>query len=272
MRGGFLFLIGDFRLYIRYMEVFMTYDNFISQFEILDNPSKKKGFHRHHIVPQSEQTIKDDRCVYLLPSQHLWAHILYDREHGTRTATRLKNSSHINNPACYEDCIPFDETITGFSGHHHSDETKQIISEKVSEAQKGHNVSEEAREKIRQFHLGKSLPEETKQKLSNTLKGRKFSEEHKKKISEATKGRVLSEETKKKISDAKKGKESHPGVKNHPNMSKKVIQLSKDGEFIKEFPSMKEAEREIGLDARHISDCCRGKQKTAGKSIWRYAS
>ena len=58
---------------------------------------------------------------------------------------------------------------------------------------------------------------------------------------------------------------------NHPNKSKTVSQYTKEGEFIAIYPSAQEAERQTGVDSRHISHCCIGKLKTAGGFIWRRA-
>lgn len=53
------------------------------------------------------------------------------------------------------------------------------------------------------------------------------------------------------------------------NMSKKVIQI-KDGNVVKEYGAMKDAERELGICASNISACCRGKAKTAGGYQWKF--
>lgn len=60
-------------------------------------------------------------------------------------------------------------------------------------------------------------------------------------------------------------------LKNHPKKSKPVIQYTLDGEFVKEWCSIREIERVLGYSHGNISSCCLGKQKTAYKSIWRYA-
>ena len=112
--------------------------------------------------------------------------------------------------------------------------------------------------------------EELKRKISEALSGEKspnfgkhFSEEHRKNISEAQTGeknsmfgKHHSEETRNKISQSK-------GVNG-------ILQFSKDGEFIAEYPSMKEAERQTGCNNSHICNCCKGKRKSAGGFIWRY--
>ena len=52
-------------------------------------------------------------------------------------------------------------------------------------------------------------------------------------------------------------------------LSKTVLQFSKSGEFIREWPSTMECERN-GFDHVAVGDCCRGKQKSAYGYIWRY--
>lgn len=54
--------------------------------------------------------------------------------------------------------------------------------------------------------------------------------------------------------------------------SKIVIQYSINGEFIKEWPSTMEVQRELGISNTKISKCCLNKPhyKTAGGFIWKY--
>lgn len=47
-----------------------------------------------------------------------------------------------------------------------------------------------------------------------------------------------------------------------------VIQFDKKKNFLKKWDSITEAK--ISLRVCHISDCCKGKRKSAGGSIWRY--
>ena len=66
---------------------------------------------------------------------------------------------------------------------------------RISEALKGHTVSEETKRKISESMKGKNkdkskpLSEEHKRKISEALKGKRFSEEHKRNVSEALKGK-----------------------------------------------------------------------------------
>lgn len=152
----------------------MTYNEFISQFQIYNNPTKKKGLHRHHIVPRSKQIETDNRCVYVTPAQHLWLHILYDQENGTHTACKLLGDSHIKKDDihCYEDCLKYNEIDA-------------LRRKELSKANKG--------EKNPRY--GTSLTEETRKKLSVSLKGKPT----------WNKGVPITEETRKKISGEKNG-------------------------------------------------------------------
>ena len=51
--------------------------------------------------------------------------------------------------------------------------------------------------------------------------------------------------------------------------SKPVLQFSKSGSFIREWPSAKECGRN-GFDFRNVSACCLGKRKTYKGYIWKY--
>ena len=50
-----------------------------------------------------------------------------------------------------------------------------------------------------------------------------------------------------------------------------VIQYTKDGKEIARYKSQKEAMEKTGIQSRHISCCCKGKRKTTGGYVWRYA-
>ena len=49
-----------------------------------------------------------------------------------------------------------------------------------------------------------------------------------------------------------------------------VLQFTKDGTFIAEYPTAKEARRQTGISDTTIGLVCKGKNKTAGGFIWRY--
>ena len=139
----------------------------------------------------------------------------------------------------------------GCKGYHHTEETKQ----KISDAKKGKKQSEEARKKLSEANKGKHLTEETKKKLSEANKGEKNSNY----------GKHHTDETKHKISKSLKG---IPNIK----LSKPVLQIDKNtNEIIKEFPSIMEINRQLGISVSHISECCKGKRHSAYGYIWKYA-
>ena len=53
-------------------------------------------------------------------------------------------------------------------------------------------------------------------------------------------------------------------------ISKSVLQMDKTNKIIAEFPSIKEAERQLGFRKSHISECCRGKKNTARGFKWAF--
>lgn len=90
----------------------------------------------------------------------------------------------------------------------------------------------------------------------------------------------FTEETKRKISEAKTGEKNHMFGKHHSEESKKkishskgvngIIQYSKDGKFIAEYPSIMEASRQTRCYNGHICECCKGERKSASGFIWKY--
>ena len=103
---------------------------------------------------------------------------------------------------------------------------------------KGYNISS--------YGSAHSHTEETKKLLSELQTGEKH----------PFYGKHLSEEHKKSISKSK-------GVNG-------IIQFSKEGKVIAEYPSEMEACRHTGCDNSNISKCCKGERKSTGGYIWRY--
>lgn len=55
-----------------------------------------------------------------------------------------------------------------------------------------------------------------------------------------------------------------------PKKYRAVVQYSKSGEYIAEYPSQKHASEATGVASRHISSCCTGKIKSAGGYVWKH--
>ena len=77
------------------------------------------------------------------------------------------------------------------------------------------------------------------------------------------KGKHLSEKTKKKMSKVKIG--------NHYSPTKPILQYTKEGEFIKEWTSGREASIVLRIPPGNITKCCQDKRKSAGGFVWKYS-
>ena len=85
--------------------------------------------------------------------------------------------------------------------------------------------------------------------------GHKKDDKCKELISKKLKGRVLSEEQKIHLSNY---------------FSIPLLQYSREGIFIREFKSAKEASIILNTSDRHISECCKFLRKTCKNFVWRY--
>ena len=59
-------------------------------------------------------------------------------------------------------------------------------------------------------------------------------------------------------------------LKNNSKVSKVILQYDKDGNLVKEWPSMNEITRELGYGTGNIYSCCRYRYKQAHGFVWRY--
>lgn len=60
------------------------------------------------------------------------------------------------------------------------------------------------------------------------------------------------------------------GAINGKKRSLPILQFTKDGELVKEWPSAREAERQLGIPHSNIYACLKGHYKSAGGFVWRY--
>lgn len=184
--------------------------------------------------------------------------------------------------------------------------------EKMREINTGKIMSQESKDKMSKSRKGKKKPlsEEGKANIRKGIRrfweenkgkvDRKKTEEHKRNIGIANKGKkkvitkewrenigksiregyasgtrktnkgkIVNEETKKKISNTLKKLQIEGKKKSN---AKPIVQLSKDGKYIKEWPSIVSAEKELKLSSIH--GCCSRKPhcKSIGGYKWMYAS
>jgi group I intron endonuclease len=125
--------------------------------------------------------------------------------------------------------------------------------------------------------------EETKQKMITKLTGRKQSKETIEKRIKKLKGRIASKEEKENKSKSKleyfknneftwgnKISESKKEKTNNEFLKKSVLQYDLKGNFIQEWPSIKEASIKLEINNGCISANLKGRQKRAGKYIFKY--
>ncbi len=127
--------------------------------------------------------------------------------------------------------------------------------------------------KCKHYKISTKIYEHLKLKQITLMKGNKYhlNKKH-------------TEETKRKIGIANK-KPKHPQTEEHKQKignnkirnkrigiarQKPIIQYDLDMNKIKEWPSAKIAATELNIDSGSITVCCKGRQKTAYKSIWKY--
>jgi hypothetical protein len=138
--------------------------------------------------------------------------------------------------------------------------------------QQGKKRTIEEIKKITIGNLGKKRSLETRNNISKAKKGKPIphlnnekerSLSHRKNLSLSLKGRtspnkglIFSEERKKSLSEG------------HNKEKRKIVQLTKSGEYIKTWFGINETEKQLKI--RHISECCGGKCKTAGGFKWVY--
>lgn len=116
-------------------------------------------------------------------------------------------------------------------------------------------VSEETRNKISESNTGKKMSNEARLNMSIERKARGLTEEQKKKLAISRIGRKWSEKSKE-------------NAKNRLGLS--VLQLDLQGNFIKEFKSIKDAERETGISSAAIVKYLKGKIKEPRQFKWKY--
>ena len=95
-------------------------------------------------------------------------------------------------------------------------------------------------------------------KHHKTRLGVPHTQETKDKLSRINKGKIISLETRQKMSKT---------AKNNTYNCKNVFMFDREGNFIKEFPSLSEAKRITGV--HNIGLCLSGKTRKAGGFIWR---
>jgi group I intron endonuclease len=153
---------------------------------------------------------------------------------------------------------------------------------KVAGSRLGAITTEETKKKLSDAYKKRIITYEDKIIMSERMKGNKHrigakhSDETKKEMSLSrvgnnwAKGAVRTQEFKDNLSKINKGKSPCylAYEKSSLARSKKVIQYTLSGEFIKEWDSANKAKIHLGI--KHVGCCCKGKRKTSGGYKWEY--
>jgi len=118
---------------------------------------------------------------------------------------------------------------------------------------------------------GRITSDDTKKKISESLKscGRIYepkTDEEKEHIRSIMTGRVSPMKNKHQSQDAK----DKISKNNARSMTREVIQMNKEGIFIKEWSSMTSASVNLNINISGICNCCKYKKKHAGGYKWEY--
>tara|TARA_R110001632_G_scaffold189416_1_gene309951 strand:+ start:162 stop:830 length:669 start_codon:yes stop_codon:yes gene_type:complete len=132
----------------------------------------------------------------------------------------------------------------------HTEEVKKIISDKT----KGHKKSKEWKRKLSLSHKGKKLTQETKDKLRIIGLNRTYPDNW---------GEIIKESHKTKNKDFYKNKK---WIK---SQQKVIYQFDLNGNFIREWDSLKSAALALGCNYVGISHCIHNHQKSAYGYVWR---
>lgn len=157
------------------------------------------------------------------------------------------------------------------------------IKAKISIANRGRKLSEDAKKRISESHkginspnYGKHLSEDVRRKLSDAQLGErsawygrshsKDSEEKMRKSQSGKKnymyGKCHTEESKEKIRQA--------ALRHKPHIPKRVVQYSADMKELNRFKSVTEAAESVDVSPKQISYVCKGWRRTSRGFIWRY--
>lgn len=151
----------------------------------------------------------------------------------------------------------------------------------------------ESRAKLSKSSIGKKMSEEARKKMSVAKKGKRISNTEnygkywrgrKRSLAEVqtrakmNTGKTRTDESKNRMSESrnewiKNNKDKVIANMKNATLSncKPIIQLSKAGEFIKEWPSIIDAANELNIHCTGIGVAARGENKTAKGFKWKYA-
>jgi hypothetical protein len=149
-----------------------------------------------------------------------------------------------------------------------TDETKQKLSDSIKEWNKTRVISDIQRSKASQLFKEFNKNEEFKQKRMSALRNSDKLKEYNNSRKGIPSGYKHTEHSKKLIAQSKIGKKI--AFEHYSKKCKPLLQLTLNGEFIKEWESAREVQRELKFNQGNVSKCLNGEYKQAYGFIWKY--
>jgi hypothetical protein len=209
-----------------------------------ENRVKVKGgtyYEAHHIIPKclggegtAQQWRTHPNIILLTAKEHFMAHYYLTKTH----------------PENFKLSFAFWGMCNQVGGHNQRDYSEVLnFSELYEEARIRHSIN-----------------------FSTTQRGRSKPQGFGKKVSVANMGKKISPESRAKMSAAKEGRKLSPEhiAKRTAAQIKPIQQYTKNGEWIRDWSSCKEASETLGIS--NISSCLTGKIKSSGGFVWRHKS
>ena len=137
-------------------------------------PPKKKGYHRHHIIPKyMGGSDENDNIIYLTPKEHAKAHLKLYEEYGRYEDAQAYNSlkKHWSEGRKIDGYKQSDEHIKKrIENTNYADVSKKLKGRKSPT--KGMKFVYRAKPKMSEALLGKPKSDSTKEKISKSLIGK----------------------------------------------------------------------------------------------------
>ena len=167
-----------------------------------------------------------------------------------------------------------------YAASHISNETRKKMSEAATK-----RMTPEFREHLRKLATGRTASDESRKKMSDS-QNRRWNDELRREYSDRFSGtgnpmygKHHSDETKRLLSEMFSGENSAWFGRHHTDEEKQkahdscwwkvpVIQLTLQGEFVKEFDSYTDAAKEVNGKVSAIIGCCNGDLKSAYGYMW----
>ena len=258
------------------MDYQKLYDDLINKARCESRAKVRGGayFEAHHIVPRCvgggghvREWKTHSNIILLTAKEHFLAHyylikIYPENSKLTFAFWGMCNRANRYHERNYSEMLNFSEIY----------EEARI---KASAALQGRPTSPETRAKISTARKGKKLSPEVKANMSTVRKGKKRgpqSLEHKANISQAKRGKPSPKKGRKLGPQSPEHIAKRQATRREKGVGlKSISQYTEDGMWIRDWDGVVMAERELLIKSVNIINCLKGKQKTAGGYVWKYA-